>query len=225
MTREIEFGHQIRKSDTSTEIFNLLNGWRKAMDRYAMLQADDKGTQDDVAYWYGERANISFLAAGAWLSGFAALEEFRSERIRSRKKKNGRIDLYICNKDVAVEVEAKQRFVNMSKRAVLEKKITSAMKAAVKDAKSSRGTSVTLACAFFVPYYKRRKRGGTEYEADTEAVLEKHLNRYLAIKDINWAWSFPRCARDLCDSDKYGTYYMPGVVLGIQFIHSKRTSR
>ena len=106
MAATLEFGHQLLKRDSSKEFIAILNGWRKAMDKYSVLQQQDDGTPGDVAYWYGERANISFLAAGAWLSGPSLSEEFASKKIRSRKKTNGRIDLYICGEDLSVDIES-----------------------------------------------------------------------------------------------------------------------
>jgi hypothetical protein len=61
------------------------------MKRYSKLHEDSS----DAGYLYNKRANISFLAAGAWLCGWGALEEYVSQKYHSDKKGSGRVDLYI----------------------------------------------------------------------------------------------------------------------------------
>jgi hypothetical protein len=89
----------------------IIKGWHKAMRRYS--HAHD---EDDAGYYHNERANISLLAAGAWLSGKCALEEYASDKYRSNKKAKGRVDLYICkDKKENAEIEAKclsEEFLN-----------------------------------------------------------------------------------------------------------------
>jgi hypothetical protein len=216
MSFNLEFDYRLTQEHSNPELVNLLKGWHKAMERYTELQKNDEGTQDDVAYWYGERANLSFLAAGAWLSGFAALEEFRSEKIRAQKKKsNGRVDLFICKKGVAAEIEAKQRYINASAKSSLEKIIKRTMESAKRDAKATTGSELKIACGFFVPYFKVKDRNHRNFRKIGSEVIRKHLDRYIANKDVSWAWSFPECGRTLKETDRGIASYMPGVVLGL----------
>jgi len=187
------------------------------MDTFAKFEVADDDEQDDVGYWYGERANISFLAGGAWLAGYAAMEEYRSDKIRSKKKSNGRVDLYICKNNGHAEIEAKYLVVNGSIESHLQQHIERQMKKAVSDALATTGVSFKIACAFYAPYFAKGRKVGDAYETDPEGTLSAHLNRYLKNRDISWAWCFPKYGRRLSSTGDDGKdYYMPGIVLGLK---------
>jgi hypothetical protein len=87
MIKEV-YGSQGGSAKSRKLLKPVVDGWHKAMRHYAEIHKGD----DDAGYFYNERANISFLAAGAWLSGGGALEEYVSSKYRSRKKSSGRVD-------------------------------------------------------------------------------------------------------------------------------------
>jgi hypothetical protein len=136
---KIEFGIQSRRR-ISPHIETIIRGWAYAMKRYDnFLGVREK----DLSYVYGERATISLFAAGAWLRGYAAIEEFKSTKIKSRQEKYGRVDLYIFNKKNNVEVEAKYLEINASPQADGSAKIRRVLNSAAQSAESYRRILVT----------------------------------------------------------------------------------
>ncbi len=81
----------------------VLEGWIKAHRTYAEAWPLDPG------WGYRERSCIGFLAAGAWLSGGVALEEWGTERINDGHRSPGRCDLWVARSDqYDFQIEAKQ---------------------------------------------------------------------------------------------------------------------
>lgn len=84
---------------------------------------------DDVPYYYNERANLSLFASAAWQSGVIALEEYHTYKRHGR----GRTDLFlwIGGKD-GVQIEAKQKWIKgQIKDRVLQNRISEALGSAV----------------------------------------------------------------------------------------------
>ena len=100
------FGHQLNNA-RARFLIPLIEGWGEAIDRFATWFKDD-----DVPYWYNERANISMLNAGAWLAGYVGIEEFAITKGWGEQKGNGRADLLVAlapliKGDMTVSFEAK----------------------------------------------------------------------------------------------------------------------
>ncbi|MEL7629211.1 hypothetical protein AAGW04_09430 [Pectobacterium aroidearum] len=95
-------------------IEQLLNGWIQANQRYVDLLG-----KKDCCWWYNERTNVSVLAGAAWSLGWAAIEEYPSnKRMKGCLQENtdtskGRVDLYITNKNDDVAIEAKHAWYNL----------------------------------------------------------------------------------------------------------------
>ncbi|MEQ9924937.1 hypothetical protein ABRP60_08190 [Pectobacterium brasiliense] len=95
-------------------IEQLLNGWIQANQRYVDLLG-----KKDCCWWYNERTNVSVLAGAAWSLGWAAIEEYPSnKRMKGCLQEDtdtskGRVDLYITNKNDDVAIEAKHAWYNL----------------------------------------------------------------------------------------------------------------
>ena len=87
----------------------LLIGWIKAQRRYAKQCG-----YDDFAHYYSERPHVGFLAAGVWLSGGIALEEWKTEKSKKREKGYGRCDLWFSlGSRSPHHLEAKHRWLTL----------------------------------------------------------------------------------------------------------------
>jgi len=80
--------------------------------------------QDDVPWWYNERAALSLFAGAIWKAGGIALEEFSSEREHFPSKdlpevvlQTGRIDLYFSYRGADFVAEAKQCWPRVGRHA------------------------------------------------------------------------------------------------------------
>ena len=79
----------------------LLEEWCLVHERYCRL------VQDDAIFWHPERTNLAALAAAAWRSGWAALEEFPHDKMINGSKRRGRTDLYLKSPASEDYVESK----------------------------------------------------------------------------------------------------------------------
>jgi hypothetical protein len=185
----------------------IIRGWHKAMRRYSHIHQDE----DDAGYYHNERANISFLAAGAWLSGNAALEEYGSDKYRSGRKAKGRVDLYICKDSENAEIEAKVKWLKAHLDEITyTNQILAVLKKAVVDARALRGSENRYACVFFISQFVSSKFG--HYKNRSDSLVRTHIDRTCQTdKSAIWAWSFPSQTRCILD----GNIYYPGVIMGV----------
>src|SRR5690606_5499082 len=98
---------------------------------------------DDVPYFYNERASLSVLCGAAWRSGYLALEEYVAIKGGESDKPNGRIDLYIGQRDGDEEIciEAKHEVLPPDcKDAVIENLIAKA-KADARNLREKQGAA------------------------------------------------------------------------------------
>jgi hypothetical protein len=79
--------------ETFEWLWSVLCNWQTNIHDY--IRAFD----NDVPYFYNERASLSDLCGTAWQSGYPALEEFVAIKNDGSDKPNGRIDLYIGQRD------------------------------------------------------------------------------------------------------------------------------
>lgn len=83
----------------------LLRCWGDLMDEYTKLGRREK--DDDVPYWYGERALTGLLGAAAWKCGGWSLEEFTGLRRMGKRRRAGRGDLWLGTGRGDFVIEAK----------------------------------------------------------------------------------------------------------------------
>jgi hypothetical protein len=170
-----------------------LIGWRTAQSRYIKFW---NGT--DAPYYNNERANVSLLAAGAWLNGFASLEEYRSHKGAGSDEKNGRTDLYITNRYQHAEIEAKHIWIQGGQGLVeLHAKIANGIEGAVKDAQRlDRNMEMRIGCTFFVLNFPEKKY--PDFSECSAAQLSKELSNFLKFKRADLlSWFFPAKTRHI----------------------------
>ena len=93
------------KQPIHKEWVDLLKRFKKYLDWYH--EGDD-----DVAYWYGERALSGYLAMAGWdLPDGWSLEEFTGLRKKGKKKSAGRGDLWVGTSKKTFTVEAKMAWL------------------------------------------------------------------------------------------------------------------
>ena len=73
------------------------------------------GGAGDCPYWYGERPHISLLSAAFWRQRGIALDEYGGHKIRERKRKPGRCDLWVKLNNADFGCEAKRLWLNLGK--------------------------------------------------------------------------------------------------------------
>jgi hypothetical protein len=201
------------KGSSYTALLPILRGWHRAMRRYSHIHHEKDG--DDAGYYSNERANISFLAAGVWMSGHSALEEFVSSKYKNRKKTNGRVDLYICKNDKDnAEIEAKLKWLNAHfGENRLSDHVQAAFKSAIKDAKGVRGADHRYGCVFYVPMFK--PKWFSDYKNNDDAVIRKLIADVCrSDKSAIWAWSFPSQTRFIVEKK----IFYPGVIMGLKYV-------
>ena len=132
----------------------VLKGWIKALRDY------EKATEGDYAWNYTERACIGFLAAGAWLSGGVALEEWRTEKLGidvKAKNRNGRCDLWIYKRgqyDFHIEAKHMWSLATRSEEKLIPR-INKALDRATDDARrlTCEDSDQKLGILFLAPFF------------------------------------------------------------------------
>jgi hypothetical protein len=184
----------------------LLEEWCLIHERYCRL------VRGDAIYWSIERSNLAALAAAAWRSGWAALEEFPQPKILKRTRFGGRADLFIKSPSCQDYVESKMCWVTTRRDLEAAALGTSReVRRACRDASalrlpSSDGTTHRIGVVFAVPYFR--------------AAAAKSLPKFLApffealgTTDFDAiSWCFPPPARNLVWKEESDDIY-PGIVL------------
>jgi hypothetical protein len=168
---------------------------------------------NDVPWWYGERACLSILAGAIWKSGGIAFEEYSFEKRKKRRSKhrvNGRNDLYFMWKGAEFIVEAKYSSFGASKiQEEPNEGIQECLENAREDVrKCSAPGQRRLAVAFVRPYFPISQKNKISQN------LEKWINN---LKKVNYscaAWVFPKDSRYF-----KGNYYGPGIAILIKEVH------
>ena len=192
-------------------LISLLKGWVYAIERYAQTM---KG--DDAAYYYNERASLSVLASGAWVSNGIALEEYRNSKGRGNERKIGRADLYVSYRSWDAEFEAKQKWMNAAIADVKFRSVVrAAIRSAVSDATKDYAAQAQFGCVFFVPRFCLSRPRFRNYKSASEEYISVEIKRYTKLSFVDmWAWCFPVEARELTVESENSCY--PGVILGLK---------
>lgn len=195
--------------DEFDELKTVLDHWVDMIEQYS------KAIEKDACYWFNERATLSVLAAASWRSsGWIALEEYSTDKIRSENKngkkkgeeKTGRCDLYLCGPEYSYACEAKQAWHKVENNCDYSG-ISAALDAAWKASSelSSDEADKRLAMCFCVPHFEKEPK---------KVDIDKWVNGCKNFNHIAFAYSFPETNRCLKGDDN--TYY-PGVALIIQW--------
>lgn len=183
----------------------ILKKWQK-------LNNDVLSCDEDVAWWYNERASLSVFAGAVWKCGGWAFEEFSIERGNqsARKKAHGRCDIQFEFKNRKYIGEAKQTWLTLGKKGSkgIQKKVE-------KDLCSARSQiqqihepgNQRIAMTFVVPGIN-----GSE-EDNVNKHIDDLVQELQKIKNATLAWTFPKFARKMSPENKFRNYIFPGVAL------------
>ncbi|HXI68757.1 MAG TPA: hypothetical protein VNN22_00200 [Verrucomicrobiae bacterium] len=166
---------------------------------------------EDCAWWSNERASIGVLAAAVWTLGGVALEEYTTPKVKKKKKRTGRCDLYINTGKDRFACEAKQIFPRLSKgSADNTSDVEEQFDLACNDAKDlSKKLDRRLGICFVTPRFPQSQK-------PFDDCLEIYLSNILKLKFDAIAWCFPDKA---CRMEwKPNRRIYPGVILLIREI-------
>lgn len=200
----LEFGMDIR-NEALSPLSPIIRGWSTAIKRYCKINGPT-----DPPYYYNERANISLLSAGAWLSGSSSLEEYGTVKGRGTDTSNGRSDLYIIiDNDHECVIEAKHRWIPAPSS---KDRIKSGLRDALYDAKRNYDAKVSIGCTFFVVRFPASNF--PDYEGAETRYIREELSIFLSHRADLWAWCFPRTMRKSVLFDENSVW--PGIVIGLR---------
>ncbi|MBA5600984.1 hypothetical protein LES60_21610 [Pectobacterium brasiliense] len=190
-------------------IEQLLNGWIQANQRYVDLLG-----KKDCCWWYNERTNVSVLAGAAWSLGWAAIEEYPSDKLmkgyfqEGTDTSRGRVDLYITSNHDDIAVEAKHAWYNLDNIVVGDKTIRCKMNKASDDAKCLKEQANRHFSATFVVFYTERN----SQELIAEENIEKLINNAISnSKRENISYAYIIDPQFMFQNMK--EYYYPSVAL------------
>jgi hypothetical protein len=201
---QIDFGYCVKNRNMNV-LRTVIEGWGKAVER------DAKYLPRDPAYWYGERPNLSVLAAGAWLSGAVALQEFDGSKGWGKNKYDGRYDLFVGLKSCEIYIEGKRKFLRAHYSPKQRAKVVAdSIDSVITDARQVYVTKArSVGCVFFVPWFS--KRAFPSFKKDAVELIRQQVQSFIDLDSADmWAWCFPKVTRHLPDKS-----YYPGVFLGI----------
>lgn len=176
-------------------------------------------TARDCPWWYNERASISILAAAAWESGYPALEEFSTEKRKTKRNGHepGRCDLMIRVGSQDFQFEAKQvraRLGNKRKKddiKIIWESIEDSLNQARRDAGRLDSKGVTrLGVLFVSPIIPVGQSLGLDDRLDNLIELLKKKKKRKELDGISWFFANDRESFE--DEDRV----YPGVLLLIK---------
>ncbi|WP_249977586.1 hypothetical protein [Vreelandella olivaria] len=208
------------------ELHALLRAWIDAQHEYSALHSSFDLVEN--GWWHNERASISLLAGAAWKSGWVALEEFGATKRGHRENEErtdrvGRCDLYVCNKEVSLAIEAKQSWQGIGVRV---NDITSNVNEKLQEAWDDAGylhsyeADRRFAVTFIVPYLPISEvwdEGSNKI--NSEQIKKRILNwldeiedfQKLRKKPVQYAFHFP--ADGYRYINEFTRRVFPGVVM------------
>ncbi|QIZ46811.1 hypothetical protein [Dickeya zeae] len=158
-------------------IEQLLNGWIQANQRYVDLLG-----KKDCCWWYNERTNVSVLAGAAWSLGWAAIEEYPSDKLmkgclqEDTDTSKGRVDIYITNKNDDIAIEAKHMRYDLEHLEKTNDALIFRINDARNDAKRLKEQANRHFSATFFVFYTKRK----SQELIAEENIEKLINNAIS---------------------------------------------
>lgn len=181
--------------------------WITCIEKYARWH-----DEDNLPYWYNERANVSVLAGAAWRAGWVALEEYQSEKRRKgvdSENSTGRNDLYLSTEEKGYCIEAKVCYLDIDHREEIESLITGKLQSAQVDAGKLVGLDEeieTLGLVFAMPWCRCPNKA-------TEAQINAFIDGVMRLPSPVKAWCFPDNAQKIKGETDDVKYYYPGVAL------------
>jgi hypothetical protein len=189
----------------SLRILNpLLNKWIKTNIELVQYW------QDDLPWWYNERASISVLAGAAWKTGGLAFEEYTADKRTGKKrhpKYSGRIDLYLKVKEEQFIAEAKYYWSGATfVSATTSEKLREKLKEACDGIRiCPRAGQRKLGILFATPYI------ATSQKARVDELVAEWVAAMTRVESSCSAWVFPKESRYVG-----GVSIFPGAAMLIQ---------
>jgi hypothetical protein len=187
-----------------------IKGWSDCINRYVDFHemSEKPGFFHDVPYDYNERANVSLLAAGAYLGGLIAIEEYVTDKSGEQARRSGRADLFLSDEHRAICIECKRRVITPK---VSEGMIAKAVDEAVSDAAHNTYEERCAGAVFFVPSLPRRRSPALATD-DLKSLLER-FDGIRADLDL-FAYSLPEKTRVFVRNNRT----WPGVILALRLV-------
>jgi hypothetical protein len=189
----------------------LVQGWLEASSRY--LRAE----RDDPPYLYNERVDVSLLAAGAWIKGFVALEEYMSMKGENR----GRPDIYIIIKGKGISIEAKRKWLRATLRHTPSKSFSSTMRSAICDVRKVSEGNVHFGIGFFPLSFSQKNY--LDFRSNSSTYITNEIEKYSKSPEADLlSWYFPKAQRacapqaDSGRKNSSSKSYYPGIILAIK---------
>lgn len=232
MSDELSFGVWFTSGKNGEKLKWLepvFHGWRNII--YQSVQI----FPDDPAYWYEERPQVSLLASGAWLCpNFVALQEYSTEKSRSGDDTNsggdikkGRTDLYLCDTENELEMEAKYSYVQFDTEF---RSLAATLENAVSAAAENQQTDLHVGAAFYIVQLrgggksKREERCRNKREERCRKLIaycrEKLDDERLGADAVTWC--FPPEMADREHKLEDGIWYYPGLIAAFKIAKKKR---
>ncbi len=162
---------------------------------------------DDLPWWYNERASLSVLAGAVWQKGGLAFEEFMTDKRKKRRSTySGRCDLYLKIRQHEFIAEAKQCW---SVAAQITDKTTACIEQRLRDACMD-----IRKC----PAYGQRKLGVlfAGIAKSEKTGVDQYVEQWVAaLKRVDYsccAWVFPQRSRGA----SFNSVFYPGLALLIR---------
>jgi hypothetical protein len=198
----------------------VIDSWFEALDLYCKRLYNE-----DNPWWYNERATVSTLAGAAWrTTGWGALEEFSTEKLRGKDKdrlvldhpSNGRCDLYIWNEKFLYVAEAKQCLYIVHRNKLPKMgKIYKLINDATEDVnRLDEDVDYKIAISFVTPIMKL-------VDTDADIIINDTMEEWLSYvskdltkhyKGIRMDWYIAENPRKMQTGSGSG-YVFPGVLL------------
>lgn len=182
----------------------LLNNWIETNMQLA------RHWQQDVPWWYNERASISVLAGAAWKTGGLAFEEYGADKRTGKKRCStfaGRNDLYLKIKGEQFIAEAKYYWSGATRvnAATTENLRNKLLEACDDIRKCPPYGQRRLGILFAMPYIAKSQK------TRVDALVGEWVAALTSVKCSCCAWVFPKESRHIC-----GLSICPGAAVLIQ---------
>ncbi|MHC8355065.1 hypothetical protein ACYZTL_07490 [Pseudomonas sp. LB3P81] len=171
----------------------VLERWFDCIDRYNAVRGDN-----DMPYWYDEKANLGLLSAAAWMAEMVTLQHTPTRKQNEEGERNARADLFIATREERAYLQATQRWPRVNSL-----NLTQALADITSDARRiSYVSDLKLGCLFVAPQKAQHGATPEELQDMVDDLQKEHT--------CAAAWYFPYAYRKL--RNEVGHYH-PGIAV------------